>query len=319
VAFEALGSAKVMFERIGAGGSFSAVYLVDAAARTSTRIDALDHVAVFGPSISPGGDAIAFLAWTSNLSSDAYYVRAYEVHAADITGRNRKELASFPGNSEGPPSWTPDGSAVVFLVDHDPTSWGIFQQGLTGAAPVTLRTFTQDANDCPALTRSLEHGPISVSVNGGLAYSCHGRQIVVAGRQADPLETRYQPSAFEASVYSPVWSPSGTELAFLEVLHNAGQTSILRTSLKVLDITSGAVRTLAVVQGSGGVEWGTANSFSACWLPGGERLVFNAASTGVTGDEPVQAHLYVVGADGAGLRQLTTARDVFDHSVSCSP
>jgi Tol biopolymer transport system component len=303
-----------MFERIGTGGSFTAVYLIDAAARTSAPIDALDQVVVFGPSISPGGDAIAFLAWNGNLPSGAY-----DVHAADITGRNWKTVASFPFNTEGPPSWTPDGSAVVFLVEDSPTSRGIFQQDLTGAAPVTLRTFTPDANDCPALTRSLQHGPISVSVNGGLAYSCHVRQLVVAESPADPLETRYQASAFESFIYSPVWSPSGTELAFLEVLHTASLASILSTSLKVLDISSGAVRTLAVLQGSGGADWNTANSFSACWLPGGERLVFNAASAGVTGNGPVRATLYVVGADGAGLRQLTTARDVFDHSVSCSP
>ncbi len=312
VAFDALGAAKVMFQRIGRGGYLEVVYLIDAAARTSIAIDSLPSL--FGPMISPTGSAIVFLAWSGALSS------AYDVYAADITGKNRRRLASFPGNSEGPPSWTPDGSGVVvFLVDDYPATWAIWRT----SAPAPLRTFAPDAlgqYECPTLKRSLDWGPISVSPTGGVAYSCAGREIDIAEASTDPLEARYQRSSLASGIHSPIWSPNGTELAFLEVLRQSDITSpILSTSLKVLNVVDGAVRTLAVVQGSGRVLWNTANPFSVCWLPGGESLVFNAASTGVTGNEPIRANLYVVDGNGSNLRQLTTATDAFDHSVSCSP
>ncbi len=119
------------------------------------------------------------------------------------------------------------------------------------------------------------------------------------GGPDDSVSVRYRPPAPNL-VYSPTWSPSGADIAFLEV---QGEGEVV--TLKILEVADGSVRTVVQETANSGTP-STANPFSVCWLPGGTRLVFSAA------------HLYVVGADGTGLRQLTTADGVFDHSVSCS-
>ena len=137
-----------------------------------------------------------------------------------------------------------------------------------------------------------------------------------------PLTSRYK-SELPRRLWSAAWSPNGVQVAFLEVLSGAFSPAdpnppILSTSLKVLHVGSGIIQTVAVVPGSGGSMWLSANQMSLCWLPTGNKLVFNAPTTGITGNEPMRGNLYVVGADGTGLARLTTAPDAFDHSVSCS-
>jgi hypothetical protein len=307
-----------MFQRIGGGGAFNAVYLIDADARqTSTVLDTVSSLIIFGPSLSPTGDAVAWRRWNPQS--------CYDVYTTDLTGGAPRQLSSISDgcNSEGDPSWTPAGSAVLFPVgvSAGENVWGIYQRVLTTDALIALRTFTAEPG--AFIGCATEKGPVSVSTREGLAYACF-RDINGAESPSAPLTSLYRTTSSDAQVYFPAWSPNSTDLAFLEVRRDTmsfswGRGAILSTSLKVLELGSGMVRTVAVVPGSGGPGWlGADNPVSLCWLPGGTNFVFSAPSTGVTGEDPIRANLYVVGADGTGLVRLTTAPDAFDFNVSCS-
>ena len=316
VAFEVIGSGKVMFQRIGdldRGGTFHAVYLIDADARqTSTVLDTVSSFIVWGTSISPAGDEVAWRRWNPE--------GCYSVYTTDLTGGRPRRLSFFSCNSEDDPSWTPLGSAVVFPVGAS-AAFGIYQRVLTTDTLITLRTFSAEPD---AFRRCFRFGPAAVSAREALAYACF-QEIYGAENPNDPLTVLYRTTSSDAQVYFPAWSPNGTDLAFLELLRDTmsfswGRGAILSTSLKVLDLGGGMVRTVAVVPGSGGPQWlGADNPVSLCWLPGGTNFVFSAPSTGVVaGKEPLRANLYVVGADSTGLVRLTTAPDAFDYNVSCS-
>jgi hypothetical protein len=313
VAYEAIGSGKVMFQRIGSGGAFDAVYVIDADARRTTS--ALDTVSspVFGASLSPSGEAVTGLLWTDGVS-------CYDVYVTDLSGGHKERLSSFSCNAEGPPAWTPDGSAVVFVVEGllPSSAWGIYRGVLASGASEALRTFAVDTAGwirCPAASRVLAGGQISVSVPGGLAYLCGG-DIWGADRPSDALAALQRGDSL-ATIEAVAWSPDGDALAFIEVFYGAGSV-IIGSSLRVQDRASGLVRSVATVPGSGRSGWNGSGLASLCWLPGGTRIVFSAPNTGVTGEEPMRASLYVVVADGTGLGRLTTAPDAFDHDVSCS-
>jgi Tol biopolymer transport system component len=317
VEFQLLGSGKVLFQRYGRdGGTGSGVYLIDAGAGASRVV--LDSVrgSVRGPALSPDGERVAWGRWT-----DLTY--AYDVYVTDLSGGAPRRISSFPSNTEGPPAWAPDGSAIVFFnsgVLFSSTPWGTLRRDLDTDALTALRTFTLGAGGevhCPALT--LPEDAVSVSGAGGLAYAC-GAELVVATGPDVPLTSRYVTGSADARIFGTAWSPDDGRVAFMQVDYGTEGTYpvVLTTSVRVLDLADGQVRTLAVLDGSGTTEWSTENHISVCWLPGGERLVFNAFAPGVTGSDPSLASLYVVGADGQGLARLTTAADVFDHSVSCS-
>jgi hypothetical protein len=313
--FEVIGSGKVLFQRIAGGGSVAGVYLIDADARRSTS--ALDTVrsAIFGPSISPDGRRVAWQRWTDSAS-------CYDVYTTDLSGAQARRLSSTRCNSEGAPSWTAMGTAVAFIIADLPHDWGIYQYMLDTGSLIPVRTFTTGPGgviECPSIMRTLVFDLVSVSANGGLAYSCFGGEIIVAEGPTDSLVSRYRAES-ATQVYAPTWSPDGRELAFLELRRGAADLSspILSTSLKVLEPASGSVRTIAIVEGSGSAWWHSANTVSVCWLAGGAKLVFNGPSPRVEDQTAIRANLYVVGADGTGLVRLTTAADAFDHSVSCS-
>jgi hypothetical protein len=59
-------------------------------------------------------------------------------------------------------------------------------------------------------------------------------------------------------------------------------------------------------------NWGATKTWSVCWMPDQQHIVF-MAPIGVN-----TANLWVVKSDGTGLTRLTTATDAFDGSVSCS-
>jgi hypothetical protein len=296
-----LGSGKVLFHRTGHDGQgYNGYYLIDAEALRTSLV--LEDKYVWSPHISPDGTAVAYLQLTDLQS-------VWDVYVADLTGGGARQLSSFAGN-EGGPAWTPDASGVVYL--HHPMDGSsyarILRNGRTGGTNQVLRTFQVQGGQaitCPIPGLSSE--VLALSTRGGMAFTCFGG-FAAAELEGNPF-TAYSIGAVEGLA----WSPDGQEIA-VTVVQRTVANEISGTAVQVLNVGTGALRTVAVIPrrpDSGGTV-GQTNS-SVCWLPGNGKLVFTAP-----GEVRLRASVYVIGADGNGLAQLTTATTAFDSNISCT-
>lgn len=316
VDFGALGSGKVMFQRIHRG--YDAVYVIDADAQRVTIALEKAWSPVRAPSISPTGNQVAWLGLTfgNTWPRLTFGNSGFDVYLTDLSGGSPKRLTNYPSTVEGSPSWTPAGDAVAFMVTslYD---WGIHLYELASGSLTTARAFHVRVGvpiECPTMTDGLA----SVSNRGSVAWLCRGA-VYAAMSPADTIQLLYSPASFDERVEATFWSPDGQRLAFLEVHHTDIHAGIMggTATVKLLDIATGAVSTLASVVGSGGGLPSIINTYSLCWLWSANKLVFNAPGS-AAGTLAASWSLYVVAADGSGLVRLTTAPDAFDYSVSCS-
>jgi hypothetical protein len=307
IPFDAIGDARILFTR--GGLNVKRVYVLDGRTRSAWTVLDTAHGAAIGSSLSPSGSAVAWKRWSGSEWE-------FDVYVTDLHGANPRRVSSFPGNREGPPAWTPDGRFVVFAVTTEDAGPGaIYGRNLQTDELAVLRAFELDGWDlnCPVIDSN--NTPVAAGSDGRLAFSCRG-ELYVAERQDAPLLPRYEVAWPAVQVHGSAWSPDESELAFIELLEDSGR---LTASVRVIELATNAVRTLAVVEGSAGQVWGgTNNHFAVCWLPTGNRVVFNAPGNAPAGATAVTAHLHVVGADGSGLTRLTTLPSAFDHGVSCA-
>jgi hypothetical protein len=134
------------------------------------------------------------------------------------------------------------------------------------------------------------------------------------------LLASYAPARVDGSVWPNIvgatWSPDGAHLAFIEATSdNVTTHRMLSMALKVMNadgtnVTTIVTRPMTNVQFGGG--WAGFANYSMCWTADGSRLVFTIPESELVG------HIWVVGADGSGLAQLTSAPDAWDRSVSCT-
>jgi Tol biopolymer transport system component len=313
VPYALLGSGKVAFERIGGNGGYTAVYVIDATAASSTH--ALDDSLIWGAALSPDGLRLAYSAYSGNAT-------LYDVYVANIDGTGVQHVTRFP-QQEGPPTWTPDGAKIVVAAGAAGSLfYDVYSQSpvpnpgdLTKLTHFTLGP--SGALDCPIIYEN--HDPVAISTRGELAFACSYGQIDVLSPNGT-ASASYLPSRNDrrhwTNVFSPSWSPDGTRLAFVEATSDSA-TNYSETGLavKVMNADGSNVTTIATLPGSNGTVdggWNGANNLSLCWMPDGSRLVFNLPESELIG------HLWVVRADGTGLAQLTSAAGAWDRSVSCS-
>ncbi len=209
----------------------------------------------------------------------------------------RSPTSDVPGGDQTNPDWSPDGSQVVFAVTIDGRDdlWVVNADG-TGARLLA---------DCIADCMNLDDP----------AWSPDGRTVLysrmrnVEGVAVSTLEhvdvasgaVEVIVTAAPAHFYAGQrWSPDGKSVV-LEVVELTGasvDSGVEDVSLAIIDV---AAPTAA------GRELIGAGRFpeTAAWAPDGSVIVFAALeASGASGDD-----LYVIGADGQGLRRITTIAD----------
>jgi Tol biopolymer transport system component len=313
VPFELLGSGKIAFQRIGEGGRFSTIYVIDASARTSAHY--FDHLVIEGAAISPDGRRLAYAAYAGSTT-------LYDSYVANIDGTGVVHISTFAAQ-EGPPTWTPDGTKILILGGSGLGPYQVYSQSPVASPPdrTQLTHFAYPSGGgeltCPIIDDN--NARVSISSQGLLAFDCFWKEIDVLASNGTPLAS-YAPPRVDGSkwpnVVGAAWSPDGTRVAFIEATSdNVTTHKMLSMALKVMNadgsnITTVVSRPMSNVQFGGG--WAGFANYSMCWTADGSRLVFNIPESELVG------HLWVVGADGSGLAQLTSAPDAWDRSVSCT-
>lgn len=304
VPYSLLGSGTVAFERIGPDGDYSAVYIIDATASRSTQV--FDNQSIFAPALSPDGGQLAYTTSSGPTLFDVYVAR--------IDGTNAQQVTAF-ALQEGPPSWTPDGTRIVVVGDVYRVP-NVYSQSVSNSADLARLTHFVGAGgspDCPTLFGDER---ITVSPQGSLAFACRTGEIDVLS-STGVLVASYVPLDTDGhwhGVFSPTWSPDGTQIAFIETTHDSATDAVIGVAVKLMTADGSNVTTLATGPGSNAPTgyWAGLNDISLCWMPDGSRLVFGLS------ESASEAHLWVVRADGTGLAQLTFGPGVFDRSVSCA-
>ena len=287
--YDRLGSGRVAFFRKGAG-----VYVIDVEDRSKEGY--LGGNRFTDVSVSPEADRVAFRIQTPYTSfEDATY---RDVYAARLDGTGVHQLSAEKGNSEGPPTWSPDGGSVVYAYEDDAGfelhRWTV---GAAGLAEVWA-TF-------PGVHLATSHlRPMAINRAGAVATAWSWTIAFLGPPEADDLIGYTS----DGPVLAPSWAGDGERLAFLEadlLSQGFGEIRVLK-----LDTRTGAVAVLgALFEAVGSVPL-IEDPYSTCWTADDSVIVF-------TVPVPGGQSIFGVPSEGGEVFRITTATGSMDQDLSC--
>jgi Tol biopolymer transport system component len=197
-----------------------------------------------------------------------------ELYVMNADGSGQRRVTASPGR-EYYPTWSPDGTRIAFQSDRTgrPNIWAVDLDG-TNLEQVTV-------GELPSQRPSWSRGDeIAFSSNRQGAF-----KVFVANRDGGNVR-RFDPSAPHLAQLEPSWSPDGSRIAFVALR----DPPVGNTEIYVGSPDGTATRVTNY--------WG--RDVSPSWSPDGRRLAFTR------GPSAFRAEVWIVDADGANLRQVTS-------------
>jgi TolB protein len=216
------------------------------------------------PTWSPDGARLAFARGIGGMRG------TWDVFVLDVATGGVERLTDTP-EREMHTSWSPDGRHIAFIRTEG-DGWDVYVMRADGG---DLRRLT----DTPAAEFHPKWSPDSRSV----AFdSGDGAVREIRSVNLDGGEPRRIVSLGDSAfAVAPAWSPDGAWLAF-SLREEPGEES-----LRLLDVASGDLRSLAGQTGGG-----------AFWSPDGTRVAFHSDRTG-------EYAIYVVTVEGGEVRRIS--------------
>lgn len=266
------------------------------------------------PSVSPQGDAIAFVSNRSG-NHDVYVVMPDGSHLLRITDSPANESAPFwtldnrvifsvwadnastvyAASSRNPqparigtatgrqPIISPDGKKLIYSSGQFP-SMHLVEAALDGS---NARTLTKE----PSAAFNAVYSPDQSQIAFARADSTRQLQIWImnADGTGERQLTRFAPE--DGSPQWPAWSPDGARLAIQSGRYNRNAPSENTAHIWVIDVKSGASTRLNPHTTAYLDE-------TPSWFPDGRRIAFQSDRSG-------RMEIWVMNADGTGAVQVT--------------
>lgn len=233
------------------------------------------------------GEDKAYVTYSAQASPDGRRI-AYQrsggsyddIWVMDSDGSDKHPLTTAAQRGGGTPTWSPDGSRIVFV-----------RNGGDGDAGADIWTMAADGSDQTLFAdeggwglSAPEWSPDGTTIAYVQSDQAAGSRIWTKSSDGGLATAR---TAFNDRVRAPSWSPDGSRILFW---HDAGNVEGLYT----MTPTGGD---LTLVRSLPGADAG-----SYAWSPEGDRIAFGARTAG-------EMEVWVMDADGTDAQQVTPADD----------
>jgi len=229
---------------------------------------------------SPDG---ARLAWAGD--NDGH------LHVASADGKGMRTIAADARFYDMSPSWSPDSRSIAFVrcgQECDSIFGDVYITSLDGSAPV--RATRDGRNAEPSFS------PDGQRLAFVRAFGRHQDRFRIVVADIDGKHLHVVGSGFGQSL-SPVWSPRGDTIVYLGDYRDRGVT----TGPELREVSPDGADDHPLARAFEALRR-TGSEVSVSWSPGGDWIAFEHLSNR-EGDG--NGGIYVVRADGSGLRQLT--------------
>jgi Tol biopolymer transport system component len=209
-----------------------------------------------------------------------------QIWLMNADGSNQHLVLADQDFSDDRPSFTPDGSSVVFSrCLPDPGGCGVYQIGLAGGAPTAITNIELGINDVSP----------HYSTSGNLAFTGVARRGIICAiylkSRNDENVRQLTPPAL--TTRQPDWSPDGNRIA---VSSHFGTPQ--NEEIWVVDVDRNQLRQLT---DNGNDYFAFPHDYHPSWSPQGDAIVFERDAPDFS-----SSAIYIVKHDGSGSRKLLT-------------